>query len=149
MNFDLAEEQKDIIKAAREFAEREFPDLAQECDRKEEFPRHLWKKACELGFVGVFIPEAYGGAGLGFLEHCLINEEFWRVDPGMRVKRCLATEMRYFLFLLMTSSLPMTPPLPVFPLSPVLSLLSASRIAFFVSTRTVYLRYLGEDDPCE
>ena len=83
MDFDLTDEQKDIIKAAREFAEKEFPDLAQECDRKEEFPRHLWKKACELGFVGVFIPETYGGAGLGFLEHCLINEEFWRVDPGI------------------------------------------------------------------
>jgi len=83
MNFDLTEEQKDILKAAREFAEREFPDLAQECDRNEQFPRQLWKKACELGFVGVFIPEAYGGAGLGFLEHCLINEEFWRIDPGI------------------------------------------------------------------
>jgi alkylation response protein AidB-like acyl-CoA dehydrogenase len=83
MDFDLTNEQKDIIKAAREFAEGEFPNLAQECDRKEEFPRHLWEKACELGFVGVFIPETYGGAGLGFLEHCLINEEFWRVDPGI------------------------------------------------------------------
>jgi alkylation response protein AidB-like acyl-CoA dehydrogenase len=83
MNFDLTEEQKDIIKAAREFAEKEFPDIAQECDRKEEFPRHLWEKACHLGFVGVFIPESYGGQGLGFLEHCLINEEFWRVDPGI------------------------------------------------------------------
>jgi len=83
MDFFLTEEQKDIIKAAKEFAEREFTDMAQECDRKEEFPRSLWKKACDLGFIGVFIPEAYGGAGLGFLEHCLINEEFWRVDPGI------------------------------------------------------------------
>ncbi len=83
MNFDLTNEQIDIMKAAREFAEKEFPDLAQECDRKEEFPRDLWKKACELGFIGVFIPEAYGGQGLGFLEHCLICEEFWRVDPGI------------------------------------------------------------------
>ena len=83
MNFDLTDEQKDIIKAAREFAEKEFPDLAQECDREEKSPKHLWQKACELGFVGVFIPEAYGGAGLGFFEHCLINEEFWRVDPGI------------------------------------------------------------------
>jgi alkylation response protein AidB-like acyl-CoA dehydrogenase len=83
MNFDLTEEQKDIIKAAREFAEKEFPDLAQECDREEKPPKHLWEKACGLGFVGVFIPEAYGGAGLGYLEHCLINEEFWRVDPGI------------------------------------------------------------------
>lgn len=83
MDFDLTEEQRDIVKAARAFAEGEFPELAQECDRKEEFPRALWKKACQHGFVGVFIPETYGGAGLGFLEHCLINEEFWRVDPGL------------------------------------------------------------------
>ncbi len=83
MDFDLTNEQQDIIKAAREFAEKEFPEVAQECDREEKTPKHLCKKACELGFVGVFIPEAYGGAGLGFLEHCLINEEFWRVDPGV------------------------------------------------------------------
>jgi alkylation response protein AidB-like acyl-CoA dehydrogenase len=83
MGFDLTDEQKDIIKAAREFAEKEFTDLAQECDREEKSPKHLWEKACRLGFVGVFIPEAYGGPGLGFLEHCLINEEFWRVDPGI------------------------------------------------------------------
>jgi alkylation response protein AidB-like acyl-CoA dehydrogenase len=83
MDFDLTVEQKDIIKAAREFAEKLFPDIAQECDREEKAPKHLWQKACELGFVGVFIPEAYGGAGLGFLEHCLINEEFWRVDAGI------------------------------------------------------------------
>ncbi|HUL31185.1 MAG TPA: acyl-CoA dehydrogenase family protein [Thermodesulfobacteriota bacterium] len=83
MNFDLTDEQKDIMKAAREFAEKEFPGLAQECDREEKSPRPLWEKASKLGFVGVFIPEVYGGQGLGFLEHCLINEEFWRVDPGI------------------------------------------------------------------
>jgi len=83
MDFELTEEQRDIIRAAREFAEGEFPEIARECDQKEEFPRHLWKKACQLGFVGVYINEEYGGAGLGFLEHCLITEEFWRVDPGI------------------------------------------------------------------
>ncbi len=83
MDFDLNAEQKDIAKAAREFAEKEFTDVGPDYDRKEEFPRSLWEKACGLGFVGVFIPEAYGGAGLGFLEHCLICEEFWRVDPGI------------------------------------------------------------------
>jgi alkylation response protein AidB-like acyl-CoA dehydrogenase len=91
MDFELTDEQKDIIKAAREFAEGEFPDLAQECDRTEAFPRALWKKACQLGFVGVFIEEAYGGPGLGFLEHCLINEEFWRVDPGIAASILSAT----------------------------------------------------------
>ena len=83
MDFNLSKEQKDIVKAAREFASKEFPDRAQEFDRNETFDLDIWRKACELGFVGVFIDEAYEGAGYGFFEHCLINEEFWAVDPGI------------------------------------------------------------------
>ena len=83
MDFSLSKEQQDIIKAAREFATKEFPDRAQEFDRNETFDLDLWRKACELGFVGVFIDEAYDGAGYGFLEHCLITEEFWAADPGI------------------------------------------------------------------
>jgi alkylation response protein AidB-like acyl-CoA dehydrogenase len=83
MDFTLNKEQQDIIKAAREFALGEFPDVAQEFDRNESFDLNIWKKACELGFVGVFIDEKYDGAGYGFFEHCLINEEFWAVDPGI------------------------------------------------------------------
>jgi len=79
---DLNQEQIDIKLAAREFAEGEFRDRAKEFDEKEEFDLSLWKKACENGFVGTFIKEEYGGAGLGYLEHSLIAEEFWRVDPG-------------------------------------------------------------------
>jgi len=79
---ELTTEQKDIKQAAREFAEKEFRDRAKEFDEKEEFDLSLWKRACENGFVGTFIKEEYGGAGLGFLEHSLITEEFWRVDPG-------------------------------------------------------------------
>jgi len=82
MNFLLSKEQSDIKSAAREFAEGEIRDIAKEYDQKEEFPMELWKKACEFGFVGVFIKEEYGGAGLGFFEASLIVEEFWRVDPG-------------------------------------------------------------------
>ena len=83
MDFALSKEQQDIVKAAREFALGEFPDRAVEFDREETFDFSLWKKACELGFVGVFIDEANDGAGMGFLEHCLITEEFWAVDPGI------------------------------------------------------------------
>jgi len=83
MDFDLTKEQQDIQKAAREFAQGEFPARAQEFDRTETFDLDIWRKACELGFVGVFIDEAYEGAGLGFFEHCLITEEFWAVDAGM------------------------------------------------------------------
>jgi alkylation response protein AidB-like acyl-CoA dehydrogenase len=83
MDFGLDKEQKDIVAAAKEFALGEFPDRAQEFDRNETFDQDIWRKACELGFVGVFIPEEYEGAGYGFFEHCLISEEFWTVDPGI------------------------------------------------------------------
>ena len=83
MDFTLSKEQEDIVKAARKFALGEFTDRAMEFDRAETFDLSIWKKACELGFVGAHIPEDYGGAGYGYMEHCLINEEFWSVDPGM------------------------------------------------------------------
>ena len=82
MDFELTNRQKQICRAAREFAEGEFPGIAREYDRREEFPRDLWKKACELGFIGVFIKKEYGGLGLGFLDFAMVMEEFWRVDPG-------------------------------------------------------------------
>jgi acyl-CoA dehydrogenase len=82
MDFELTNRQKQIRLAAREFAEGEFPEIAREYDRKEEFPRDLWKKACQLGFIGLFIKKEYGGLGLGFLEFAMVMEEFWRVDPG-------------------------------------------------------------------
>ncbi|HUT70736.1 MAG TPA: acyl-CoA dehydrogenase family protein [Desulfatiglandales bacterium] len=82
MNFQLTKEQRDIKKAARKFAEGEIRDIAREYDQKEEFPMDLWKKACDLGFVGVYIDRAYDGPGLGYFEAALVMEEFWRVDPG-------------------------------------------------------------------
>ncbi len=82
MDFELTNRQKQMRLAAREFAEGEFPTVAREYDRREEFPRELWKKACELGFIGLFIKKEYGGLGLGFLEFSMVMEEFWRVDPG-------------------------------------------------------------------
>jgi alkylation response protein AidB-like acyl-CoA dehydrogenase len=80
---ELTAEQRDIKQAAREFAEKEFTEIARELDEKEQFDDKLWKKAAELGFLGVFIEEEYGGAGLGHLEQCLIIEEFARVDTGI------------------------------------------------------------------
>ncbi len=85
---ELTAEQKDIARAAREFAEGEFKERAKEFDEKEEFDLAIWKRAAENGFMGTFIEEAYGGAGLGFLEHSLITEEFWRVDPGCGQALC-------------------------------------------------------------
>ncbi len=91
MDFELSKEQKDIQKAAREFAQGELKEIARECDINETFPPELIRKAGELGFLGVFIPEEYGGAGLGFLEHAIILEEFWKVDPGLGQQLCSTT----------------------------------------------------------
>ena len=80
--FELTDEQRDLRRAARKFAEKEFTNIAAEHDEKETFPVAAWKKACASGFVGAFIDEKYEGAGFGMLECALILEEFWRVDPG-------------------------------------------------------------------
>jgi alkylation response protein AidB-like acyl-CoA dehydrogenase len=82
MDILLTDEQKEIQRAARKFALTEFPPVAEELDREERYPFDLWKKAAGLGFIGVWIPEPYGGPGLGFMEGSLVTEEFWRVDPG-------------------------------------------------------------------
>jgi alkylation response protein AidB-like acyl-CoA dehydrogenase len=83
MDFELTNRQKHIRLAAREFAEGELAGIGQECDTKETFPKELITKAAQLGFIGSYIKKEYGGLGLGFLEHAIIMEEFWRVDPGL------------------------------------------------------------------
>lgn len=80
---ELTAEQRDIKMAAQEFAEKEFRDIARELEAKEEFDDRIWKKTAENGFLAVFVPEEYGGQGLGHFEQCLILEEFARVDLGI------------------------------------------------------------------
>lgn len=81
MNFGFTQEQEDIRKAVREFATKEFlKEKAEEFDKKEEFPFELWKKACELGFIGIHFPEEFGGGGLGCLENIIVAEELCRAD---------------------------------------------------------------------
>ncbi len=74
-DFTLTEEQKQIRELAREFARQEIAPVAAEFDRTGEFPREICRKAWELGLMNTHIPEAYGGAGLGVFEGCLIAEE--------------------------------------------------------------------------
>ena len=91
MDFDLTKEQKDIQKAAREFALGEFRDVAREFDLNETFPEKIIKKARELDLIGLFIPEEYGGPGLGYLDWAMVLEEFWKVDPGIAQELCSIT----------------------------------------------------------
>jgi len=83
MDFTFTDDQKQIVEAARKFARNEFPKVARECDREEKFPHDVWAQAGQLGFMGIFIAPEYGGLGLGYLEHAMVMEEFWRVDPGV------------------------------------------------------------------
>jgi alkylation response protein AidB-like acyl-CoA dehydrogenase len=84
MDFELSDEQKDIQKAAGEFAQGEFdPDLALELDQSGTFPEPIWRKAAQLGFIGIHYPEEFGGQGLGFFENVLVIEAFCRVDSGI------------------------------------------------------------------
>ena len=81
MDFELTKSQKEIQKAAREFAKGEFDkELALELDRTHEFPTAIWKKAADLGFVGIHYPEEYSGQGLGVFENILVAEEFCARD---------------------------------------------------------------------
>ncbi|MBV9533588.1 MAG: acyl-CoA/acyl-ACP dehydrogenase [Bradyrhizobium sp.] len=80
MNFDFSDEQKQLRDEARKFlAEKCAPKAVREVlDGKAAYDRQLWKGLAAMGFLGVAIPEAYGGAGAGHLELCVIAEEMGR-----------------------------------------------------------------------
>lgn len=84
MDFELTISQKEIQKAAREFAKGKFDkDLALELEKKHEFPEEIWKQAADLGFVGIHFPEEYSGQGLGVLENVIVAEAFCARDSGI------------------------------------------------------------------
>ena len=84
MDFELTKPQIEIQKAAREFAKGEFDkELALELDRTHEFPTKIWKKAADLGFIGVHYPEEYSGQDLGVLENIIIADEFCAQDSSI------------------------------------------------------------------
>jgi alkylation response protein AidB-like acyl-CoA dehydrogenase len=94
MEFKLNDEQKEVVKAVREFCAKEFtPELALEYDEKEDFPMTLYKKAAQLGFISMRIPQEYDGQGYGVLEDSLVVEELCRAEPGLGVAISLGALM--------------------------------------------------------
>jgi alkylation response protein AidB-like acyl-CoA dehydrogenase len=85
MNFELNETQKMIRETARQFAHDELASTAESRDEKEEFPHDAVKKLGELGFMGMVVPEQYGGAGLDTVSYSLAVEEISRVDASCGV----------------------------------------------------------------
>jgi alkylation response protein AidB-like acyl-CoA dehydrogenase len=82
MNLELTEEQRMIQATAREFAQNEIAPIAASFDRSGEFPAESIRKAGELGFMGVEIPEEYGGAGLDAISYALVISEISAADAA-------------------------------------------------------------------
>ncbi len=83
MNFLLSPQQQDIKERAAEFADREVAPHAAELDREDLVPFETLEKMADAGFMGLCVPEEYGGAGMDFLSYCLLIEEISRADAGV------------------------------------------------------------------
>lgn len=81
--FGLTDEQLDLKKLARDFAEKELLERSKNADHDHEgFPMDVFKKFCDVGFNTMFLPEKYGGEGMSNMDVMLVNEEFAIVDAG-------------------------------------------------------------------
>ena len=83
--FGLTEEQEQLRKEVRAFAEREVAPHVSEWDEKSEFPHAVVKKLGAMGLMGVIFPEELGGAGMGYVEYVLAVEELSRVDGSVGI----------------------------------------------------------------
>jgi isovaleryl-CoA dehydrogenase len=82
-NFDLGETADAIRETVRDFAQEKIAPRAEEIDRTNQFPRDLWPQMGALGLHGITVEEEYGGAGLGYLEHCVAMEEVSRASASV------------------------------------------------------------------
>lgn len=83
LNFEYSETQRLVAESARAFAEQYIRPHIMEWDEAQHFPVEVFKKAGKLGFMGVLVPEALGGSGLGYHEYIAIIEEISKVDPSI------------------------------------------------------------------
>ncbi len=83
MDFDYSEVQKMVAQSAKDFAEKYIRPHVMEWDEAQTFPIEVLKKAGELGFMGILVPESLGGSGLGYHEYIAIIEEISKVDPSI------------------------------------------------------------------
>ena len=79
MNFSQSETQQMIRQAAKDFAEKHIKPHVMEWDESQYFPREVFSKMGELGFMGVLVPEEYGGSGLGYFEYSAVVDEIAQV----------------------------------------------------------------------
>jgi alkylation response protein AidB-like acyl-CoA dehydrogenase len=85
VDFGLTEEQKQLRRSVREFAEGEIGPHVMEWDEVSHFPMEIMPKLAEMGLLGVIFPEELGGAGLGYIEYAIAIEELSRVDGSVGI----------------------------------------------------------------
>lgn len=83
MSFDYSETQLMVAASAKEFAEQYIRPHVMEWDEAQTFPLEVFKKAGQMGFMGILVPEELGGSGLGYHEYIAIVEEISKVDPSI------------------------------------------------------------------
>ena len=83
LDFGLGETADMMRDAVRNFSERMIVPLASETDKNNEFPMQLWPQMGKLGVLGITVEEEYGGAGMGYLEHCIAMEEISRASASV------------------------------------------------------------------
>jgi isovaleryl-CoA dehydrogenase len=83
LNFELGETADMLRDAVQDFAQAEIAPIAAEIDRSNEFPNELWPKLGDMGLLGITVPETYGGAEMGYLEHIVAMEEISRASASV------------------------------------------------------------------
>jgi short-chain 2-methylacyl-CoA dehydrogenase len=85
VDFELSDEQENIRRLVRDFAQNEVKPVAEELDREKRFPYEIVKKLGELGLMGIPYPEEYGGGGADTLAYAIAIEELARVDSSVAI----------------------------------------------------------------
>ena len=83
MDFNLGPNNKLVEESVRDFANQYIKPNVMDWDESQFFPKELFKKAGEFGFMGILVPESLGGSGLGYQEYVTIIEEISKVDPSI------------------------------------------------------------------
>ena len=83
LDFDLGEDIDALRDAVRDFAQSEIAPRAAQIDQTDQFPMDLWRKMGDLGVLGITVPEAYGGADMGYLAHMIAMEEISRASASV------------------------------------------------------------------
>jgi alkylation response protein AidB-like acyl-CoA dehydrogenase len=85
VDFQFTDEQNQLRRSVREFAEGEIAPHVMEWDEVSHFPLEIMPKLAEMGLLGVIFPEEYGGAGLGYIEYVIAIEELSRIDGSVGI----------------------------------------------------------------